>query len=256
MQKSLKILSKIAVTNTLVLAMLCILVGCNSNVMDSGAVEASKNVQDIEIPLNLEAELEEKKREEENEAYIETFLEGLYEEGFISEELKDSSKKRVLPSGMTVIGDAIPAKSYRTLADGEAAYGKYLGLHNKVSDGITDWELIQVVIIDDKILQGTYESSNGMNFNLKLTYPEKGATLSDLISVYDKCDRYDDFEMNECKGKLGYSNRIQNYETIFFIAKNEKVYSIHNASGFRKEAIESLLAELTYNLTIMDDWDN
>ena len=61
-------------------------------------------------------------------------------------------------SGMTVIGDAIPAKSYRTLAEGEEAYGKYLGLHNHVSDGTFDWELVQVVIIDEKILQGTYKS--------------------------------------------------------------------------------------------------
>ena len=253
MLKRLNIVSLLIVISILITSHLS-LVGCGvtTRVSDSGRA----SVSDIEIPLNIKEQLEQQKKDEENEAYIQEFLEGLYEEGFISEEMKNSSQKRVLLSGMTVIGDAIPAKSYRTLAEGEEAYGKYLGLHNHVSDGTFDWELVQVVIIDEKILQGTYESPLNTNFNMKMTYPEKGASLIDLISVYNSCERYDDFELNDCKGKLGYSERLGRYETAFFISKNEKAYSIHNASGFTESEIMTILNELTYNLTIMRDWND
>lgn len=158
-------------------------------------------------------------------------------------------KKRT-ESGATILGDALPVKECRTLAEGEEIIGYYLGLHNKL-ESLPDYELVQLFIINNEFMYAIYENQNDLDTILIKTSKIKDS--KDLTSVYE------DYKLKDIINIEGVDvNVSSNTEGIvnlaYFDVKNGKSYSIFNKAGLEEGDIKLLLKELISNLKIMDDW--
>lgn len=153
-------------------------------------------------------------------------------------------------SGGTILGDALPAMSYRTLADAEQEFGYYLGLHNKL-ESLTEYELVAMYIIDNDIMQGIF---NNLDETKTITVKtSKVKSKQELISVYNE------YEINEHEIIEGIDvamsgNTSEEINLAYFDVKNGKNYSIFTHSGISREQMVELVSELISNLKIMDDW--
>jgi len=158
--------------------------------------------------------------------------------------------KAATAGGGTILGGALPAVAYKTLSEAESAFGYYLGLHNKMGS-LTGYNLVGMYIIDGKVMQGIYESSDATKTITVKTSKIEAST--ELVSVYSKYSLDETIEINGVSVKLLGSTK-ESFNLAYFSVPNGKGYSIHTDSGLSETDMNKLLTELINNLQSMDDW--
>ena len=162
----------------------------------------------------------------------------LLKENGVSEEKIAEMQKTA--SGATIMGDALPAKEYRTLNDAETAFGYYLGLHNKI-DSLPEYEF----------MQGTYENSDGTKSILVKTSKTKSA--SEMSSVYTGNTYSKKEYIHGVEVKL-QGKEAGTINVASFNVQNGKAYVISSVAGLNEANMIDVLAELIVNIQGMEDW--
>lgn len=190
-------------------------------------------------------EKEQKQAEEEEKQAI---IDMLAEQGIDKDKLEDEYTQE---SGATILGDALPAKAYRTLAEAEKEFGYYLGYHNQL-ESLSDYELVDMHIINDKFMQGTYENSDSTKtISVKTS---KEMTAKELVKVYKDHDYAGNVNIQDIEVNLAGKDS-ETLNLAYFSVPNGKSYSINTEAGLSAEDMSSLITELIDNLKIMDDWE-
>lgn len=172
----------------------------------------------------------------------------LLKENGVSEEKIAEMQKTA--SGATIMGDALPAKEYRTLNDAETAFGYYLGLHNKI-DSLPEYELTAMHIINNEFMQGTYENSDGTKSILVKTSKTKSA--SEMSSVYTGNTYSKEEYIHGVEVKL-QGKQAGTINVASFNVQNGKEYVISSVAGLDEANMLDVLAELIVNIQGMEDW--
>lgn len=220
-----------------IVAMLMIVItmtGCSNNVKDK--------IEDFDF--KQESIYNEVRDTEE---YNNAVKELLKNQGLSDEEL---AKIETTENGATIVGNAKPVISYRTLHEAEEAFGNYLGLHNSVVID-EDYELVSMMIIDNNILFGTYENSNAdKTFTIKLSMTE---SIEDIKNgAYSLYEDTKEVEIEDVNVKLYEDNR--GVHIAEFECKNSKKYVLFSLDGISEKHMEKVVTELIDNLKIMGDW--
>lgn len=184
-------------------------------------------------------------------------LDIMEEQGIDTTKIEDNIRKSVLESGGVILGGALPAKEYKTLASAEQQFGTYFGLHNKL-DSIENCELSKLFIINEDTMNAIYdieyEEHVEKTMIIKLTIKN---TLESLIDVY-KENKY------SSKGILdigGIDVTIEGIENIgeygevnlaYFEADDGRKYSIHSESGIELEKVKLVLNEIIENVKMIN----
>lgn len=219
------------------LIILSILTGCNQQAVEIDESTAFNNNQNYE---HLTPE-------------DKAFLELMEELGI---DINTLGEQKQTDDGAKVIGDARPAKAFRSLGEAEDAFGYYLGFHNTIESVDNDtYELIGIYIIENDFMQAVYDN-NDQTKKLVVKLAINSET-DDLINVY--------FE----NGEIGYDkeDKIHNvnyrlykndketdiYNLVWFKTEDGKAYSIDTKTGLKEKEIRSLLDELIWNVITMPE---
>lgn len=172
----------------------------------------------------------------------------LAEKGIDTDKIQGKSSTS---SGGTILGSALPAVQYKTLNDAEKSFGYYLGLHNKL-ESLSDYELVDMYIINKQVMQAVYENSNSTKTITVKT--SKTETASDLADVYSNDKVNDQIEVNGVDINISVSNDV--IKLAYFSVPNGKSYSVYTAAGLNTDDMTSILTELIENLKLMEDWES
>lgn len=171
----------------------------------------------------------------------------LKENGVSEDKIKNMQKTA---SGATLIGDAVPAKEYRTLNDAEKEFGYYLGLHNKL-ESLDGYELTAMHIINEEFMQGTYESDK----ESIIVKTSKVKSAEDMAKVYNDMTNKNNQTILGVPVSLK-SKEVGKVNVAAFRVPNGKNYVISSVAGLSDEEMKELLSELIDNLQRMDDWQD
>lgn len=171
----------------------------------------------------------------------------LKENGVSEDKIKNMQKTA---SGATLMGDAVPAKEYRTLNDAEKEFGYYLGLHNKL-ESLDGYELVAMHIINEEFMQGTYESDK----ESLIVKTSKVKSAEDMAKVYNDMTNKNNQTILGVPVSLR-SKEVGKVNVATFRVPNGKNYVISSVAGLSNEEMKELLSELIDNLQRMDDWQD
>lgn len=211
------------------------------------AILNRKNTAEKEAQATVSQSSENKSKltgtEEEKQGIIDMLAAQGVDKNKLEEEYKTDN-------GGTILGDALPAKAYRTLHEAESAFGYYLGLHNKL-ESLTEYQLVDMHIINNEFMQGTYENGDGKKSISVKTSKKK--TEQELIKVYKEHNYNSTIEIQGIKVNMAGESKDK-INLASFTVPNKKSYSINTTAGLTPDEMNRLVDELIGNLKIMDDW--
>ena len=150
------------------------------------------------------------------------------------------------------------AKSYKTLADAESAFGSNLGLYTYV-DALENYEMISAYIIEDEFMQCVYAKNQD---GTKITDDEdietaditsiavkysKTVKSEELIKVYKEYDVTYDKSYNGNVVHFGGSE-VGKVNIAYMDLNNGRNYTIHSADPLDSSVMENVVGELIGNL--------
>lgn len=178
-----------------------------------------------------------------NTAVNDSLLDILRENGIDTSELEESGDTDI---GGKILGSALPAKQYRTLHDAESAFGYYLGLHNHL-DSLTEYELVDMYIINGNIMQAVYENADETRTITVKTSKEK--SVDELADVYTRYSH--EVEKTYSGISVTFSGEEDDMVNLVKLSYSGKAYTIYSASGLGVEDAEDLTKELIKNLLLI-----
>lgn len=184
-----------------------------------------------------------------------------------SDETSSSTSSSLVPDaktddGMNILGGALPAEDFKTLADAEETFGEYLGLHNTVETRAGNtFELVRLVIVNKETMLGTYNEYTVINgehttiggFVIKFSMKQ---TVDELRQVYFEDTAFSNPTINleTAHSKIGYDIT----DDIYYIATLQhdtgKNYTIYSSGGMTQENMEDIVSELEVNLNSIADY--
>lgn len=184
--------------------------------------------------------------DKESEEFKQGVIDMLAEQGVDKEKLEKSYTNA---NGATILGDALPAKEYKSLHEAEETFGYYLGLHNTL-ESLTGYDLIAMHIVNNTFMQGTYENGTDKSLLVKTSKKEKS---EELAKVYTEYEIFKSIDVEGVKVNLS-SKDTESINLAYFDLSNGKSYALSTVSGLSEEDTLKLLRELITNLKSMEDW--
>ena len=176
----------------------------------------------------------------------ETILNMLAGQGLDKNKLASEYKSQ---SGATILGGAMPAIRYKSLADAEKAYGDYLGLHNKL-DSLVEYSLVDIHIINKEFMEASYETQDAKKSIIVKTSKVKKA--ADLIKVYGTLDYNLKVTIQDIDVNIAGTG-IDKIQLMSFDTSDGKSYSIHTDYGLSAVDANKLLTELINNVQLIKE---